>query len=144
MRDGKNGLEGIVSRKANDSATRDDAAYSKPDNARKARRGNGSEHPDEVEAIQFLEELHPSGRWALTAITPDGPPTTATVKSTKAALDFIRTHNGERNIYYAVNPLRAAMNKKAKKTDVAAIEFIYGDLDPKEDETTEDKPVHAV
>ena len=109
-----------------------------PDNARKARRGNGLEHPDEAEAIQFLEEMHPSGMWALTAITPDGPPTAATVKSTKAALDFIRTHNGERNIYYAVNPLRAAMNKKAKKTDVAAIEFIYGDLDPKEDETTED------
>ena len=46
------------------------------------------------------------------------------------ALQFVAKHNGQRNLYYAVNPLRGPVTKKAAKTDVAAIEYLFADLDP--------------
>ena len=42
-----------------------------------------------------------------------------------------------RNLYYSVNPTRKAMTSKAAKTDIAAIEYLLADLDPKQDETSE-------
>ena len=50
---------------------------------------------------------------------------------------FVTKYNGTRNLYYSVNPTRKAMTKKAAKTDIAAIEYLPGDLDPKPDETPE-------
>jgi hypothetical protein len=43
-------------------------------------------------------------------------------------------HNGINNIYYSVNPTKTAMNKKPKKEDIAAVEYLLGDLDPKDGE----------
>src|SRR5262249_55391172 len=50
---------------------------------------------------------------------------------------FVRKHNGKSNLYYSVNPTRTPLNKKAAKTDIAAIEYIPTDLDPHEGETSE-------
>src|SRR5262249_5867439 len=50
---------------------------------------------------------------------------------------LVREHNGKRNLYYSVNPTRTAMSKKAAKTDIAAIEFIHFDGDPRDNETPE-------
>jgi predicted P-loop ATPase len=87
-------------------------------------------------ATEFLMLLRPDGPWQLTAINPNikGDIVTRTIKTTDAACDFIRSHNGTRNIYFAVNPVRIE-NIKASKTDVIAIEFVLGDLDPREDES---------
>ena len=50
---------------------------------------------------------------------------------------FVRTHDGKRNIYYSVNPTRGEMSSKAAKKDIARIEYLLADLDPKEGEAPE-------
>src|SRR5262249_32315742 len=69
---------------------------------------------------------------------PDGPPTTITAKTPKEAQKFIRDHNGQRNIHFSVNPTRTPIIDKAAKTDIAAIEFVFADLDPAEGESPSD------
>jgi predicted P-loop ATPase len=90
-----------------------------------------------TDAVAFLEWLRPGGPWVLTAIVPDGVTQTITAKTAQDVENFVARYNGKRNLYYSVNPTRAAMSKKAAKTDIAAIEFALGDLDPKEGETPE-------
>jgi hypothetical protein len=88
---------------------------------------------DNAEAVDFLEQLR-APPWVLVAIAPDGPITTVTVRSAESADAFVSAHGGKRNLYYSVNPTRTAMNKKPKKTDIAAVEYLLGDLDPLDDE----------
>jgi hypothetical protein len=91
-----------------------------------------------AESVEFLEKLRPGGPWVLTAIEPDGKPTTVTANTPSEAQDFIRAHNGRRNIYFSVNPTRTPMIAKAAKTDIAAIEYVLADLDPAEGESSAD------
>jgi predicted P-loop ATPase len=90
-------------------------------------------------AAKFLEKLRPGGPWILIAILPDGQttPIVITARTADEVGAFIRKHNGKANLYYSVNPTRKAMNKKAEKTDIAAIELIPIDLDPADGETSE-------
>src|SRR5262245_30508364 len=85
----------------------------------------------------FLEQLRPSGPWVLTAIIPDGPTKTITADSGRDARRFVEEHDGKRNLYFSVNPTRTAMSSKAAKVDIAAIEYLFVDLDPREDESPE-------
>jgi hypothetical protein len=100
-------------------------------------------HTDEIptkqnESIIFLEKLRPGGPWLLIAIDPDsGAILAKTVLSLEAAEIFVNKWNGKRNLYYSVNPTRTPLNKKAAKTDIAAIEYALADLDPNEGETSE-------
>ena len=91
-----------------------------------------------AESIAFLQKLRPGGPWVLTAIEPDGKPTTVTAINSSEAGDFIRAHNGRRNIYFSVNPTRTPMTAKAAKTDIAAIEYVPADLDPADGESSAD------
>src|SRR5262249_42614248 len=75
--------------------------------------------------------------WLLTAIEPDGKTTTITARTADQVEAFVRKWNGRRNFYYSVNPIRTPLNKKAAKTDIAAIEYALADLDPNEGETPE-------
>ena len=90
------------------------------------------------EAISFLEQLRPGGPWVLTAILPDKPDDqniprtiTQTIHSATEVETFLTKHNSIRNLYYSVNPTRGSMSKKAAKVDIAAIEYLPADLDPK-------------
>jgi hypothetical protein len=89
-------------------------------------------------AVDFLERLRPGGPWVLTAIQPDGPTETITARDANAVCDFVLAHNGMRNLYYSVNPTRRAMTSKAAKTDIAAVEYLLADLDPRENESPND------
>ena len=92
----------------------------------------GREPPDA--AIAFLKRLRPHGPWVLSAILPDGPIVTMTARTEQDAAAFVRQHNGWRNLYYSPNPTRTHMTMKAKKADIAAIEYLYADCDPREGE----------
>jgi putative DNA primase/helicase len=87
--------------------------------------------------VAFLQNLRPGGPWVLTAIVPDGKPTTITAHTADQIEAFVRQYNGRANLYYSVNPTRTAMFKKAAKTDIAAVEYVLGDLDPADGETSE-------
>jgi hypothetical protein len=94
--------------------------------------------PNLQDAVQFLKQLRPIGPWLLSAIIPDGKPTTRLVENEAQIAEFIRRYNGKRNLYYAVNPTNPALHdSKAKKTDVIAIEYLLADLDPNEGESPE-------
>ena len=116
--------------------SKDDSAE-RPSNSKK---DNGSKVlSDYCEATDFLEKLRPGGPWVLTAIDPtSGKIETITAHNKTEARDFIRLHDGKRNLYYSVNPTRTAMTRKAAKTDIAAIEYLFVDLDPRDDESPED------
>src|SRR5262249_13152819 len=91
-----------------------------------------------ADSVAFLEKLRPGGPWVLTAMVPDGAPTTFTAKTPKEAQTFIRDNNGRCNLYYSVNPTRGFLAKKAAKTDIAIIEYAFADLDPAEGESPTD------
>jgi predicted P-loop ATPase len=88
-------------------------------------------------AVVFLKLLRPNGPWVLSAIVPDGAIETTTAKTPDDIRRFVRAHNGQRNIYYSVNPTRTGMTKKAAKLDIASIEYLLADLDPADAETPE-------
>jgi hypothetical protein len=89
------------------------------------------------ESISFLAQLRSNGPWVLTAIVPDDHTITISARTTAEINAFVHEHNGKLNLYYAVNPLRNLMWKKAAKADVAAIEYLLADLDPATGETSE-------
>src|SRR5262249_21348310 len=94
--------------------------------------------PEQRGSIIFLGKLRPGGPWLLIAIDPDsGAILAKTVRSPKAAAAFVDKWNGKRNLYYSVNPTRTELDKKAAKTDIAAIEYAPADLDPNEGEPSE-------
>ena len=97
----------------------------------------GAEADTYSEPIDFLEWLRPGGPWVLTAIIPNGATTTITARDANEVREFIRANDGEQNLYFSVNPTRRAMRSKAAKTDIAAIEFLFADLDPRDDESPE-------
>src|SRR5262245_47712120 len=91
-----------------------------------------------AESVEFLEKLRPGGPWVLTAIEPDGKPTTVTASNASEVRNFIRAHNGRRNIYFSANPTRTPMTAKLAKTDSAAIEHVLAGLDPAQGESSSD------
>jgi Mesyanzhinovviridae DNA primase len=83
---------------------------------------------------EFLKRLRPNGPWLLTAIIPDGPTKTITAYDAEDVRQFVRQHDGSKKLYFSVNPTRDAMASKAAKVDIAAVEYLLADLDPKDDE----------
>ena len=100
--------------------------------------GAGSAKNDDA-AVIFLRQLRPAGPWMLLAIDPEsGRIEAKTIENTDGVRSFVAKHNGTRNLYYSLNPTRTRMGKKAAKTDIARIEYVPTDLDPKHDEPPED------
>ena len=66
-----------------------------------------------------------------------GPVRTFTARDENEALNFIDANVSKANLYYSVNPTRTALKSKAKKVDIAAVEYLLADLDPRADETPE-------
>ena len=114
---------------------------SKDDNAKhhsNSKKDNGSKG-DHREATDFLEWLRPGGPWVLTAIDPtSGKIETITARTADEVRKYIRANEGKKNLYYSVNPTRTAITRKAAKTDIAAIEYLFVDLDPRDGESPED------
>jgi hypothetical protein len=92
----------------------------------------------EITVIAFLKQLRAKGPWLLVAIEPDGAPIGETVDDEAKIAAFVRRFNGKRNLYFSVNPVKGRLLKKATKADVKRIEWVFGDLDPREDESPED------
>jgi hypothetical protein len=93
--------------------------------------------PESADPFVFLKQVRPDGPWVIVAIKPDGPIKAITAHNAEDVHAFVSTHNGKCNLYYLVNPTKVAMNKKPAKTDIAAIEYLLADLDPLEDETSD-------
>jgi hypothetical protein len=104
-----------------------------------AKPGNSKGDNTANEAVEFLTQLR-QPPWILIAINPDKPRdniTAITAQSAEDARVFVSRHDGTSNLYYSVNPTKAALSKKPAKTDIAAVEYLLGDLDPRKDEKSE-------
>ncbi|MEY9634117.1 hypothetical protein ABIF66_002346 [Bradyrhizobium japonicum] len=98
--------------------------------------------PDSRAAIAFLESVYPRGPWLLTAIRPDKK-AVHTKTFGPAAMSHLREwldeHNGTYNIYWSVNPPIEPMEKKASTSEIASVNYLHVDIDPRagEDLTAE-------
>jgi|TARA_Y100000310_G_scaffold160698_2_gene160489 hypothetical protein len=74
----------------------------------------------------------------LTAIQPDKKDIeTRTFKRASDVTTWLKPKLGVWNIYYSVNPTTGPVNKKAQREDIAAVEYLHIDLDPREGEDLE-------
>lgn len=98
------------------------------------------------DAIDFLRRWSPEGPWVLTAIVPDGRTDTATFTPASWAkcVEWIESHQGKRNLYFHVNPVRRAMDVKASKEDMARLAWLHVDMDPRAGEDFEEERARAL
>ena len=86
-------------------------------------------------SIDFLEHFFAYAPWPLVAIREGSPVVAITLTQAErraaAAEEWITRHNQNRySIYFAPNPLRSALARKATKADVAAAAWLWVDVDP--------------
>ncbi|HEV2545927.1 MAG TPA: hypothetical protein VGU20_01180 [Stellaceae bacterium] len=90
--------------------------------------------PDTARAVEFLGRYFGRETVVLTAIVPDGATITRCFDPAdrKAIAAFVDRYQGKRNIYFSVNPVRDAIEKKATKLDIAALAWLHVDIDPRD------------
>lgn len=97
------------------------------------------------ESLRFLKWLRPGGPWVLTAIPVEGGRTeTETFTEEAKAAAWLTRLSGKQNLYFSVNPLRQATDKKAKKEDVAELAFLHVDVDPRKGEDLAQEQARAI
>lgn len=79
----------------------------------------------------FLNKYRPGGPFVLTAIIPDGKTETRTFTNADEAEAWASQKNKTKNIYFHVNKTRGPLTNKAAKDDIAAVEFLHVDIDPR-------------
>lgn len=92
--------------------------------------------PNTAAAIQFLEQWSATGPWILVAISTNNKEIeTATFRKFDNGhlKGWIDKFNGNRNIYFAVNPCIRDINyhEHPKLSDVASLSWLHVDLDPR-------------
>jgi len=85
----------------------------------------------------FLDNYRPGGPFVLTSIVPDGKTETRTFTDSKEAEAWAIRQNETKNIYFHVNRTRGPLTAKAKKEDIAAVEYLHVDIDPRTGEDFE-------
>lgn len=89
---------------------------------------------DNNAVISFLERWGPEGPWILTAIQTDRKAIeTRTFRPANRTelLAWLERYNGQRNIYFHVNPTIGDVDKKAEREDIAALAWLHVDVDPR-------------
>ncbi|GAA4002632.1 hypothetical protein GCM10022279_28210 [Comamonas faecalis] len=101
---------------------------------------------DTAAAIDFLRRWSPGDDWCLTAIIPDGKTETRTFRPSEAdaAADWIEGHQGKRNLYFHVNPVRRPLDVKASKEDMARLVCLHVDIDPRAGEDPAEEKERAL
>ncbi len=88
---------------------------------------------DADQATKFLRLLRPVGWWVLTAIAVDkqGITTRSFAAGDELGVAGFLRNNGDRNVYYSLNPTTRELTQKADKTEIAAVEYLHVDIDPR-------------
>jgi hypothetical protein len=99
--------------------------------------------PDLSITVRFLLALRPRGPWTLSAIQPDsnsGAPTATFIgkAEVEAMREWIADYNKRAGVYFSCNPMRARMHKRPCEADVAALQYVALDFDPKKAESISD------
>ena len=88
--------------------------------------------PDYQASIDFLRRWRPEGPWVLTAVAPDKKwIRTATLASNKDLLEWLSEYGTDKNVYFSVNPTIGPVESKAGREDIAALDWVHVDVDPR-------------
>lgn len=107
----------------------------------------GLDKPDTASAVDFLQRWEPEGPWALTCISPDrkGIETrTFHPSDIKELEEWLDVYNGQRNLYFHVNPPIKDITKKAERTDIKEVRWLHVDIDPRTGEDLETERARAL
>lgn len=97
--------------------------------------------------IDFLFKWKTEGPWVLTAIQPDRKSIDTRTFRPEQRTELARwleAHNGKDNMYFHVNPPTRDLEKKANREDVAALEWLHVDIDPRAGEDLEEERARAL
>lgn len=103
--------------------------------------------PAYAQSLDFLQRWAPQGPWILTAIQPDTKSITTRTFRPEEKIDlvsWITIHGVDRNIYFSVNPTVRPVDKKAERTDIAALAWLHVDVDPRPREDLRAEQVRAL
>ena len=84
-------------------------------------------------SLEFLMHMHPEGPWCLAAIDPNKKGIETDTFYAETEVDcaaFIDKYNGNRNLYWHVNPVLGRLKKKAVRKDIKEVCYLHVDIDP--------------
>lgn len=85
---------------------------------------------DISKSVAFLQDWRPEGPWALTSVHPDRPAIQGeTFTDPLKVCDWLE-ERPDWNHYFHVNGLMRSVKTKAKKSDVASLDWLHVDIDP--------------
>lgn len=89
--------------------------------------------PNPKKTVAFLGEFTPGGPWALMSIVPDGSVTVRTFQDGQQGEmeEWLRSRCGKQNLYFHVNRTAKAVSRKAQKDEIAYLDWLHVDLDPR-------------
>jgi len=86
-------------------------------------------------SVEFLKRWRPKGPWVLSAIALDkkqqGSVITRTFTKAAEVLSWLELMGEDRNLYFSVNPTKEAVSKKPSREDVASMDWLHVDIDPR-------------
>ena len=84
-------------------------------------------------SIEFLRKFRPAGPWLLTALHPDkkNHAPSVSARDDHDVAQFLEKYAADHNIYFSVNPAKHNTDRRAKKDDIAALEWLHIDVDPR-------------
>ncbi len=103
--------------------------------------------PDNKAAAEFLRRWSPEGPWVVTSIRPDRKAidTKTFHPDDEIALgEWLGKYNGERNLYWHVNPPTRDLSKKAEREDIKSVDWLHVDIDPRAGEDIDEERVRAL
>ena len=101
--------------------------------------------PNTPAAMEFLEKWEPEGPWHLTCITTDKKTIlTESFTDIEDAKSWVEQHNGERNLYFHVNRTMGLLRQKARRSDIAELNWLHVDIDPRAGEDMEEERDRAL
>lgn len=86
---------------------------------------------DANQAIEFLRWLRPAGPWLLVAIAVDQAGIEGETLTDDDAIRRWLAKHATRNVYYSINPTRETLHKKSEAIDIARVEYLQIDIDPR-------------
>lgn len=88
--------------------------------------------PNYQASIDFLKRWRAGGPWVLTAISLDKKSiSTKTFKSEEEVLKWLAEFGSSRNIYFSVNSTMYEVSRKPMREDVASLDWLHVDIDPR-------------
>lgn len=103
--------------------------------------------PDNTAAVEFLQRWAPEGPWALTCIQTDRKAIETRTFHPKDEADLLKwlgLYNGQRNIYFHVNPVLTDISRKANREDIKELAWLHVDVDPRAGEDLADERRRAL